>query len=110
MVAACVMTFEARDSAAKVVPARFKLSTTGPPPNLCHSHGSFTGHSHGSLRTSSVQTGNTPTALKHPRKHTCTRTSSDRRALTQSFMHFSRGLALDTNKCSFKISSQVYFV
>lgn len=28
MVAACVMTFEARDSAAKVVPARFKMSTT----------------------------------------------------------------------------------
>lgn len=28
IVAACVMTFEARDSAAKVVPARFKLSTT----------------------------------------------------------------------------------
>lgn len=27
IVAACVMTFEARDSAAKVVPARFKLST-----------------------------------------------------------------------------------
>lgn len=28
MVAACVMTFEARDSAAKVVPARFKMTTT----------------------------------------------------------------------------------
>lgn len=28
VVAACVMTFEARDSAAKVVPARFKLSGT----------------------------------------------------------------------------------
>lgn len=27
MVAACVMTFEARDSAAKVVPARFKMNT-----------------------------------------------------------------------------------
>lgn len=27
IVASCVMTFEARDSAAKVVPARFKLST-----------------------------------------------------------------------------------
>lgn len=29
MVASCVMTFEARDSAAKVVPARFKVSTGG---------------------------------------------------------------------------------
>ncbi|GAB0096157.1 hypothetical protein DMENIID0001_116340 [Sergentomyia squamirostris] len=29
VVAACVMTFEARDSAAKVVPARFKMSGTG---------------------------------------------------------------------------------
>lgn len=29
VVASCVMTFEARDSAAKVVPARFKISTGG---------------------------------------------------------------------------------
>lgn len=29
VVASCVMTFEARDSAAKVVPARFKLSSGG---------------------------------------------------------------------------------
>lgn len=29
IVAACVMTFEARDSAAKVVPARFKVSSSG---------------------------------------------------------------------------------
>lgn len=35
VVAACVMTFEARDSAAKVVPARFK-STTGS--SSCHSN------------------------------------------------------------------------
>lgn len=28
VVAACVMTFEARDSAAKVVPARFKMLAT----------------------------------------------------------------------------------
>lgn len=28
VVAACVMTFEARDSAAKVVPARFKMGST----------------------------------------------------------------------------------
>lgn len=29
VVASCVMTFEARDSAAKVVPARFKISNGG---------------------------------------------------------------------------------
>lgn len=29
VVASCVMTFEARDSAAKVVPARFKMGATG---------------------------------------------------------------------------------
>lgn len=29
MVASCVMTFEARDSAAKVVPARFKMGANG---------------------------------------------------------------------------------
>lgn len=39
VVAACVMTFEARDSAAKVVPARFKLST-GRNPTASSSSGS----------------------------------------------------------------------
>lgn len=43
VVASCVMTFEARDSAAKVVPARFKLS------------GSSRNRGPGSRRTTSKQ-------------------------------------------------------
>ncbi|CAG9771094.1 unnamed protein product [Ceutorhynchus assimilis] len=101
VVAACVMTFEARDSAAKVVPARFKLSTTGPPPGTCARSG------HGSLRTAGSQTG-TVTASSaahhgsihgqhhndHHRHHH--HHASDRHSLTQSFVQFSRGLALDS--------------
>ncbi|CAH1115452.1 unnamed protein product [Psylliodes chrysocephalus] len=99
VVAACVMTFEARDSAAKVVPARFKLSTTGPgPPSIC-GHGSCSSR-HSSLKTSAVQV---QTMAQHPHQHThqrahCHSASADRRALTQSFLHFSRGLALDTQQ------------
>ncbi|CAG9862488.1 unnamed protein product [Phyllotreta striolata] len=94
VVAACVMTFEARDSAAKVVPARFKLSTTGPgPPSIC-GHGSYSSR-HSSLKTSAVQV---QTMAQHPyayqRQH-CHTGSTDRRALTQSFLQFSRGLALE---------------
>lgn len=92
VVAACVMTFEARDSAAKVVPARFKLNTNGPGPLPACGRASYAGHStHGSLRTSGSQTGVTP--LQHPH---CPRGQPDRRAITQSFMQFSRGLAFDT--------------
>ncbi|XP_056633705.1 uncharacterized protein LOC130898996 [Diorhabda carinulata] len=91
VVAACVMTFEARDSAAKVVPARFKLSTTGPP-SVC-GHGSCSSR-HSSLKTSAVQV---QTMTQHPYTHQST-SSTDRRALTQSFLHFSRGLALETQQ------------
>ncbi|ERL87370.1 hypothetical protein D910_04765 [Dendroctonus ponderosae] len=55
VVAACVMTFEARDSAAKVVPARLKLSTTGPPSGTC-AHNAAVRNGHGSLRTAGSQT------------------------------------------------------
>lgn len=108
MVAACVMTFEARDSAAKVVPARFKLSTTGPPSNggcgggtfMAHnvvSRGSYSGH--GSLKTSGSQTG----SVQQP-THSHGRLTSDRRALIESFMIFSRGLALKAqNKSSLNV-------
>ncbi|RZC40717.1 uncharacterized protein BDFB_013539 [Asbolus verrucosus] len=97
------MTFEARDSAAKVVPARLKLSTNGPPSSGSygghsgHTHGAYSGH--GSLRTSGSQTG----SVLQP-SHVHGRTTTDRRALTESFMNFSRGLALRSqNKSSLKI-------
>ncbi|KAJ8978130.1 hypothetical protein NQ317_014185 [Molorchus minor] len=102
VVAACVMTFEARDSAAKVVPARFKLSTMGPPSTSVCSHGAYSRH--GSLRTSAaVQTG-TVGVVQHNHTH-CHSSTADRRTLTQSFMHFSRGLAIETqhSKNSLKV-------
>lgn len=95
VVAACVMTFEARDSAAKVVPARFKMSATGPPSVQCTRSAhvqQHVGHSvHGSLRTSASQTGTTQQHVH------ATRSQADRRTITQSFMQFSRGLALDAH-------------
>ncbi|KAK9701575.1 hypothetical protein QE152_g30499 [Popillia japonica] len=121
VVAACVMTFEARDSAAKVVPARFKMSTAAvaaatssvlPSASTLtpRHHGSYGGsgggvglpptmtatsagaahytsvHHHGSLRHSGSQTGGVGGG----------QFSTDRRVLTQSFMQFSRGLALES--------------
>jgi hypothetical protein len=104
VVAACVMTFEARDSAAKVVPARLKLSTNGPPSggsyggHSGHTHGGYSGH--GSLRTSGSQTG----SVQQPPSHLHGRVPTDRRAMTESFLNFSRGLALKSqNKHSLKI-------
>ncbi|CAG9818823.1 unnamed protein product [Phaedon cochleariae] len=95
VVAACVMTFEARDSAAKVVPARFKMSTTIPQASVCTAHSGYSRH--GSLKTSGVQT---TSASQHSHCH-----PGDRRALTQSFVSFSRGLVLDnqTNKMLLKV-------
>lgn len=84
------MTFEARDSAAKVVPARFKLNNTRPSTGvLCSHHVSCGGSGHGSLRTSGSQTAGTTS------HQCCVKSQPDRRAMTQSFMQFSRGLVLD---------------
>lgn len=101
------MTFEARDSAAKVVPARFKLSTTGPPSGICGHNPTLRPGGHGSLRTSASQTASVyygfkiffrcltliclanPGAATHHHHH-------DRHSLTQSFVQFSRGLALES--------------
>lgn len=62
MVAACVMTFEARDSAAKVVPARFKMSTTsgggGGTSAGCVAGGSGRGRSSSAIRRGA--TGGSP--------------------------------------------------
>ncbi|XP_065171850.1 uncharacterized protein [Atheta coriaria] len=84
VVAACVMTFEARDSAAKVVPARLKSGS-----GIQCTHRPVTGDrsAHGSLRTSASQTGVTP---QPPHQ------SSDRRAVTQSLVQFSKGLVIDS--------------
>lgn len=92
VVAACVMTFEARDSAAKVVPARFKLSGSGPPSGNSCPYTTHTNRSaHSSLRTSGSQTTNLQYQYTN-HLHSPT----DRHALTQSFMQFSRGLVVET--------------
>ncbi|XP_060535310.1 uncharacterized protein LOC132707461 [Cylas formicarius] len=94
VVAACVMTFEARDSAAKVVPARLKVSMTGPPAAA----GLRTRNGHGSLRTAASQTAAnflpaTSSSKRYPPAGGPA--LADRHALKQSFVHFSRGLALE---------------
>ncbi|XP_050301654.1 filaggrin [Anthonomus grandis grandis] len=115
VVAACVMTFEARDSAAKVVPARFKMSTTGPPSGS-YQHNAVARSGHGSLRTSGSQTAtNVGTSTHHGqyahrgslhgahhgdhhgRHH---HHIPDRHNLTQSFVQFSRGLGLESRNFS----------
>ncbi|XP_066138773.1 uncharacterized protein [Euwallacea fornicatus] len=101
VVAACVMTFEARDSAAKVVPARFKMSSTGQPPGAC-SHSVAIRSGHGSLRTAGSQTATnaaTSTHL-HGNLYGHHHHPSDRHSLTQSFVQFSRGLTLDSKNFS----------
>nr|CAH7713250.1 unnamed protein product [Callosobruchus chinensis] len=104
VVAACVMTFEARDSAAKVVPARFKASTMGAPssqcPHVAHGPGAAPGSRHGSLKTAGSQTAAAAVLTAHAHAHCRTEAGhADRRALTQSFLHFSRGLnAMEAGK------------
>ncbi|KAL1518010.1 hypothetical protein ABEB36_001698 [Hypothenemus hampei] len=103
VVAACVMTFEARDSAAKVVPARLKLNMTGPA--TCSMHLNALRSGQGSMRTSSgSQTGGNLTASTQVhgslRRHH--QPNTDRRSITQSFVQFSRNLALETKNFSSK--------
>lgn len=93
VVAACVMTFEARDSAAKVVPARLKMNSA----SVSCGHVSHGGSGHGSLRTSGSQTA----TLQHQHPQ------PDRRAITQSFMQFSKGLALETQQSKISNSLKV---
>ncbi|XP_017773420.1 PREDICTED: uncharacterized protein LOC108560403 isoform X2 [Nicrophorus vespilloides] len=84
VVAACVMTFEARDSAGKVVPARLKTGSG----IQCTVHRQGEQHSTlGSLRTQvGVLSGVAPIPIK---------ISADRHAVTQSFMQFSKGLVIE---------------
>ncbi|EAT43463.1 AAEL005128-PA [Aedes aegypti] len=97
VVASCVMTFEARDSAAKVVPARFKLS----------SNNRNASRNTASRRSTSVANGPTQVPSQSARweQHLGVfRTSPaveqvpDRKALTAALVHFSR--ALGTPKAS----------
>ncbi|XP_055601811.1 serine-rich adhesin for platelets [Uranotaenia lowii] len=92
VVASCVMTFEARDSAAKVVPARFKLS----------GNARTTNRNAASRRSTSVSNGPASLGSQNARweQHLGVfRTSPaveqvmpDRKALTAALVHFSRAL------------------
>ncbi|KAI4472218.1 hypothetical protein MML48_1g09301 [Holotrichia oblita] len=135
VVAACVMTFEARDSAAKVVPARFKMSTAAAASSALPSsstltprhHGSYGGgggggvvglpstmtttsaaahytsvHHHGSIRHSGSQTG----GVGGGGGGGSGQFNADRRVLTQSFMQFSRGLAIESAAAAAAVQSR----
>lgn len=100
MVAACVMTFEARDSAAKVVPARFKLGSQAAVAAAAAAvPGSYPAH-----RTAGSQTAVSQLHHQHSQSHQHKRSQRhhqanagvhhhDRAAVTKAFVQFSRGLA-----------------
>ncbi|XP_054287778.1 uncharacterized protein LOC129003508 [Macrosteles quadrilineatus] len=96
VVAACVMTFEARDSAAKVVPTRLKYSTTAGHP---HRHSklspAMSSKFHSSVRTDSRRS---TTKWEQSQVFRAAATSPganealNRRALTAAFIQFSKNL------------------
>ncbi|XP_065087756.1 uncharacterized protein LOC135709391 [Ochlerotatus camptorhynchus] len=91
VVASCVMTFEARDSAAKVVPARFKLS--GNTRNASRSNASR----RSTTATNGPASGVTQSArweqhLGVFRTSPAVEQVPDRKALTAALVHFSRAL------------------
>ncbi|KAK3915555.1 Transmembrane protein 200A [Frankliniella fusca] len=100
VVAACVMTFEARDSAAKVVPARPKYSGAVPaegaavaPAAVTSATGPGPSRSPSSRRQSARRSAGVQTRGSSRRNHE-SQISADpnRRALTAAFVQFSRSL------------------
>ncbi|XP_053664261.1 uncharacterized protein LOC128713427 [Anopheles marshallii] len=100
VVASCVMTFEARDSAAKVVPARFKMNAQGSARNPSRSNNSrrSTGVSNGPTAIMGSQTARWEQHLGVFRTSPATEKVPDRQALTAALVHFSK--ALGTPKTS----------
>uniref|UniRef100_A0A182YPZ1 Uncharacterized protein n=1 Tax=Anopheles stephensi TaxID=30069 RepID=A0A182YPZ1_ANOST len=100
VVASCVMTFEARDSAAKVVPARFKLNAQGSARNPGRNNNSrrSTGVSNGPTAIMGSQTARWEQHLGVFRTSPATEQVPDRKALTAALVHFSK--ALGTPKTS----------
>ncbi|XP_052859732.1 uncharacterized protein LOC128266982 [Anopheles cruzii] len=100
VVASCVMTFEARDSAAKVVPARFKLSGHGTARSSSRQNTSrrSTGISNGPSGAVGSQTARWEQHLGVFRTSPATEQVPDRKALTAALVHFSK--ALGTPKSS----------
>ncbi|XP_035788368.1 uncharacterized protein LOC118464809 isoform X2 [Anopheles albimanus] len=100
VVASCVMTFEARDSAAKVVPARFKLSSQSNrnPSRQNTSRRSTVGNGTGPGLITAAQTARWEQHLGVFRTSPATEQVPDRKALTAALVHFSK--ALGTPKSS----------
>ncbi|XP_055529282.1 uncharacterized protein LOC129721129 [Wyeomyia smithii] len=91
VVASCVMTFEARDSAAKVVPARFKLSGTARNPSRSNMSRRSTSTSNGPASVAS-QTARWEQHLGVFRTSPAVEQVTDRKALTAALVHFSKAL------------------
>lgn len=97
VVVACVVTFEARDSAAKVVPSRLKYSATY---TASHRHSKLSpavsSKFHSSVRTDSRRNTSKwgdPTAVyRAPTGSPAANDAIDRRALTAAFIQFSKTL------------------
>ncbi|XP_058466321.1 uncharacterized protein LOC131439393 [Malaya genurostris] len=91
VVASCVMTFEARDSAAKVVPARFKLSGTARNTSRSNASRRSTSTSNGPASVGS-QTTRWEQHLGVFRTSPAMEQVPDRKALTAALVHFSKAL------------------
>ncbi|KAL7048214.1 hypothetical protein ACKWTF_003266 [Chironomus riparius] len=106
VVASCVMTFEARDSAAKVVPARFKLSTNSRGRNSGPGSRRTTTsvQSSDSRKTSTGQSGRWEQHLGLFKSSPGSDLPADRHALTAALIHFSR--TLGSPKCIAQASSE----
>ncbi|KAG5679021.1 hypothetical protein PVAND_008624 [Polypedilum vanderplanki] len=110
VVSSCVMTFEARDSAAKVVPARFKLSNNGR--NRGNGQGGNSSRrtttsvqsTESSHKTSGVQSGRWEQHLGLFKSSPGSDLPTDRHALTAALIHFSR--TLGSPKCVVPVSSE----
>ncbi|XP_050091583.1 uncharacterized protein LOC126575090 [Anopheles aquasalis] len=101
VVASCVMTFEARDSAAKVVPARFKLSSQSnrnPSRQNTSRRSTGVGNGTGPGLITAAQTARWEQHLGVFRTSPATEQVPDRKALTAALVHFSK--ALGTPKSS----------
>ncbi|XP_034250897.1 uncharacterized protein LOC117651196 [Thrips palmi] len=95
VVAACVMTFEARDSAAKVVPARPKYSTAVPPEGATPAAPERVGSTRSpsaSRRTSARRSAGVQTRGSRRHQGSQHDPEHNRRALTAAFVQFSRAL------------------
>ncbi|XP_055373298.1 uncharacterized protein DDB_G0283357 [Condylostylus longicornis] len=93
IVAACVMTFEARDSAAKVVPARFKISTSSRSNIRSNSSsGASNRRANGIMHQATRWDHHLGVFRTSPAEPPAPAQPLDRQALTAALIHFSKTL------------------